>query len=109
MRLALSFQPAERHGDDPDSAAPGEEPWDEILGDVGRVGLVNGSLNGTLHHNSFQWRDRGSRSGDDVAGAEHSKGDNGGDDAVEDDQPERRTPGELVVSASSERVQRAAG
>jgi hypothetical protein len=50
-----------------------------------------------------------SRSGDDVAGAEHSKGDSGGDDAVEDDQPERGTPGELVVSAGGERVQRAAG
>lgn len=50
-----------------------------------------------------------SRSGDDVAGAEHTKGDNGRDDAVEADQPERGTPGELVVSAGSERVQRAAG
>ena len=49
------------------------------------------------------------QSGDDVAGAEHSKGDSGGDDAVEDDQPERGAPGELVVSAGGERVQRAAG
>jgi hypothetical protein len=54
--LALPSRPTERQGDDPDSAAPGEEPRDEILGDVGRVGLVSGSLNGKLHHSSFQWR-----------------------------------------------------
>jgi hypothetical protein len=26
-----------------------------MLGDVGRVGVVNGSLNGTLHDSSFHW------------------------------------------------------